>query len=57
VGEIRDLFTINNMSPSIASAQYDVSADGRRFFVITTGEAGTLPLTLVQNWTAEVKKK
>ena len=57
VGEIRDLFTISNMSPSIASAQYDVSADGKRLLVITTGETGTLPLTLVQNWTTEVKKK
>jgi len=56
VGEIRDLFTINNMSPSIASEQYDVSADGKRFLVITTGEAGTLPLTLVQNWRAELKR-
>jgi hypothetical protein len=57
VGEIRDLFTINNMSPSIASAQYDVSADGSRLLVLTTGEAGTQPLTLVQNWMAEVTKK
>jgi len=55
VGEIRDLFGINNMSPSTASAQYDVSANGKRFLVITTGEGGTLPLTLVQNWTAELK--
>jgi eukaryotic-like serine/threonine-protein kinase len=55
VGEIRDLFGINNMSPSIASAQYDNSADGKHFLVITTGEGGTLPLTLVQNWTAELK--
>lgn len=38
VGEIRDIFSINNMSPSIASAQYDVSANGNRFLVITTGE-------------------
>ena len=43
-------------SPSIASAQYDVSADGSRLLVITTGEAGSQPLTLVQNWMAEVKK-
>ena len=55
VGEIHDLFTINNMSPSIASAQYDISADSKRFLVITTGEGGTLPLTLVQNWTAELR--
>jgi ATP dependent DNA ligase domain len=56
VGEVRELFTMDNMSPSIASGQYDVSADGKRFLVITTGEAGTLPLTLVQNWRAELKR-
>jgi len=56
VGGIQDLFSINNMSPSIASDQYDVFPDGKRFLVITTGEAGTLPLTLVQNWTAELKR-
>jgi eukaryotic-like serine/threonine-protein kinase len=56
VGEVRELFTMNNMSPSIASEQYDVSADGKHFLVITTGEAGTLPLTLVQNWRAELKR-
>jgi eukaryotic-like serine/threonine-protein kinase len=56
VDEIRELFTINNMSPSIASEQFDVSADGKRFLVITTGEAGTLPLTLEQNWTSELKR-
>jgi serine/threonine protein kinase len=55
VGEVRELFTMNNMTPSIASEQYDVSADGNRFLVITTGEAGTLPLTLVQNWMADLK--
>jgi serine/threonine protein kinase len=56
VGGIQDLFSINNMSPSIASDQYDVSPDGKRFLVITTGELGTLPLTLVQNWIAELKR-
>jgi len=56
VGKTQDLFSINNMSPSTASDQYDVSPDGKRFLVITTGEAGTLPLTLVQNWTAELKR-
>jgi eukaryotic-like serine/threonine-protein kinase len=55
VGDIHDLFVINNMSPSIASDQYDVSANGKRFLVITTGEGGTQPLTLVQNWAAELK--
>ncbi|MGK2857337.1 MAG: protein kinase domain-containing protein [Thermoanaerobaculia bacterium] len=35
---------------------YDVSPDGKRFLVNTYGdEAFSTPLTLVQNWTAEVK--
>ena len=55
VNGIRPLFDTNNMSPNIASAQYDVTADGQRFLAITTGDAGTLPLTLVQNWTAELR--
>jgi hypothetical protein len=44
------------MSPSLASEQYDVSAHGKRFLVITAGDRDTLPLTLVQNWTAELKR-
>lgn len=36
---------------------YDVSPDGQRFLVIIRNEqAGTEPLTLVQNWTAGLKK-
>ena len=35
---------------------YDVSADGKRFvFVIRSGETSS-PLTLVQNWPAELKR-
>lgn len=44
------------MSPGLASEQYDVSAHGKRFLVITAGDTDTLPLTLVQNWTAELKR-
>jgi len=36
---------------------YDVSADGQRFLVNTdVGEATSSPLTVVLNWTAELKK-
>ena len=36
---------------------YDVSADGQRFLVNTdVGEATSPPLTVVLNWTAELKK-
>jgi hypothetical protein len=36
---------------------YDVSPDGQRFLVVTEPERGASPpLTLVQNWTALLKK-
>ena len=36
---------------------YDVTADGQRFLVNTdVGEVGPFPLTLVSNWTAEIRK-
>ncbi len=36
---------------------YDVSADGQRFLVNTSiGEETTVPITLVQNWTADLKR-
>ena len=36
---------------------YDVSPDGQRFLVNTdVGEVTSLPLTVVLNWTAELKK-
>src|SRR5262249_32978170 len=49
------LFDADNVSPSISSGQYDATADGQRFIVITTGKTGILPLTVVQNWTEELK--
>jgi Tol biopolymer transport system component len=38
--------------------EYDVTADGKRFLVNTTGATGATspPLTVVTNWNAEVKK-
>ncbi len=36
---------------------YAVSHDGQRFIVVTAGEESEQPLTLVENWTAELKKK
>ena len=36
---------------------YDVSADGQRFLVnVDVGEGSSTPITLVENWTAELKK-
>jgi eukaryotic-like serine/threonine-protein kinase len=56
-GEVRTLFEGYNFSPSNASAQWALSGDGQRMLNITTGATGALPLTMIQNWTAELKKK
>jgi hypothetical protein len=56
-GEVRTLFEGYNFSPSNASAQWALSSDGQRMLNITTGATGALPLTMIQNWTAELKKK
>jgi len=37
-------------------AHYDVTPDGKRFLVATVGEGGSAPMTLVVNWTADLKK-
>jgi len=39
------------------SFQYDVSADGQRFLAVQSSpQAASEPQTLVQNWTAGLKK-
>ncbi len=35
---------------------YDVTPDGKRFIVITASQSKSLPITVVTNWTAELKK-
>ena len=58
-GAAKPLFQTRRREP-IASADlfsYDVSADGRRFLINTdVGEVTSLPLTVVLNWTEELKK-
>ncbi len=58
-GTARPLFQTRRRE-HIASADlfsYDVSADGQRFLVNTdVGEVASIPLTIVLNWTAELKK-
>jgi Tol biopolymer transport system component len=56
VGESKVLFDAENMSPNIASSQYDVTSDGQRFIIITTGDQESFSLTLVQNWMSQLKK-
>jgi len=57
VGQIRDIFEVSDLSPSIVPAQYAVTKDGQRFILITTGVNGRLPVTVIQNWTSELKKR
>ena len=35
---------------------YDVSADGKRFLVVTSSGSTTTPLTLVVDWLSEVRR-
>jgi Tol biopolymer transport system component len=54
VGAVRSL----GIPVSAPFYKYDVSADGQRFLVATPREQkSSAPLTLVQNWTALLKKK
>jgi len=57
LGEVKLLFEGTNLPPNNAGSQWSLTSDGNRLLAITTGEAGALPLTLIQNWTAELKKK
>ena len=45
-------------APVIATnvSSFDVTADGKRFLVGATGEKQSAPLSLVVNWTEELKK-
>ena len=51
VGEVRSLGI-----PVFRPSMYDVTGDGQRFLVATPDEQKSAPLTLVQNWTALLKK-
>jgi eukaryotic-like serine/threonine-protein kinase len=54
VGEVKPLFALQRVGRRWT---YDVSADGRRFLAVTARpQAGSEPLTLVQNWPALLKK-
>ena len=35
---------------------YDVTRDGKRFLIDLAGERSTVPIMLIVNWTAELKR-
>ncbi len=55
VSAVRPLFHARSVGPG--DGPYDVSADGQRFLVNTVPEqAASAPITVVQNWTAGLKR-
>jgi Tol biopolymer transport system component len=56
-GEPKPLFELHTPSANAAVAQFAVTADGQKFLVANTvGENSSVPITVVLNWTAEVKR-
>jgi serine/threonine protein kinase len=55
VSQARPLFRLNLVGEN--PFRYAVTRDGQRFVAIVSGEDSSLPLVLVQNWTAELKKQ
>ena len=55
VESVRPLFP----GPSVAAAGqlFDVTPDGKRFLLALPPSVGSPPLTLLLNWTEELKKK
>ena len=53
IGQPKDLFTVN---VAAFGFPYDVSADGQRILLNNAAEEGGIPVNLVINWTAELKK-
>lgn len=58
VGPPQALFRLANSNMMRLGTAFDVTADGRRFLVVEANSPqGTVPLTLVTNWDAELRKK
>jgi Tol biopolymer transport system component len=58
LGNPRTLFHLVNISTFSTSSPFDVTPDGQRFLISTMNyPTGPVPLTLVTNWDAELKKK
>jgi hypothetical protein len=56
LGPPRTLFHLANNAENFSL--FDVTPDGQRFLISETNSpSGTVPLTLVTNWEAELKKR
>jgi serine/threonine protein kinase len=58
VGAVRPLFEVHTYEPGyVYDAMYDATADGQRFlFNTVTERKASAPITLVLNWTADLKR-
>ncbi len=54
IGNAQRRFEVHLANPR--GYHYDVTPDGKRFLVATLGEGGSAPMTLVVNWTADLKR-
>jgi eukaryotic-like serine/threonine-protein kinase len=56
VGSVRTLFTVSPLG-GVPGYLYDVTADGQKFIIAQDFEhTSTVPLTIVTNWSAELRK-
>src|SRR5688572_33289152 len=56
-GQPKELFQTSAADLPDWMGVYDVTADGKRFLIISAQQESTAsPITVVQNWTAGVKK-
>ena len=51
-----ELFQTLALSFSFVLAPYDVSADGQRFLIYSTGKPADAPITVVRNWWATLTR-
>ena len=57
VGKVQQLFDVSGGGDVTQGNPYDVSSDGQKFLVLDRGAASAKrPLTLLQNWTAALRK-
>jgi dipeptidyl aminopeptidase/acylaminoacyl peptidase len=56
VGEPRELFRAARAGTSLGARSYCVSTDGERFLIDKAPQVVAPPLTLVTNWTTDLKK-
>jgi len=54
IGNAQPLF--ETRPATTPGTHYDVTRDGKRFLIDMAGEGSSTPITLVVNWTADLKR-